>query len=57
VPAAAGYAFGIFAFVAFSDGKPGSTFPENALERFHADPLQHFCACGIFGRKTGFQFS
>jgi hypothetical protein len=35
----------IFALVAFSDGKPDSTFPENAPERFHPDrkqkPLQH----------------
>ena len=35
--------------------------PRRTLERFHADrkqkPLQHFCVCRIFGRKTGCHFS
>jgi len=31
-----------FCVVAFSDGKPDSTFPENALKSVHLDPLAPF---------------
>src|SRR5712692_6230759 len=46
----------LLAFVAFSDGKPVSTFPENALARqgclaARDESLQHYGRTALFGHR------